>query len=187
MPHLIKITGAITDAKTSLTIPSTHTGGSLQILVQIVPGVWLSQYWPLNVYRDCWMFGVCIWRWLQVHSHLIVKNLHEPFQAGFCPLHGSEAALLKLVNDLLLSADWGALITLVRCDLVAVVYFNQQTQIPNWFQRCSPRLGSWATSLFNLYATHRWDYSGAWLTFPSICRRCTNRHYLPFSLCHILP
>lgn len=63
---------------------------------------------------------------LQVHSHLIVKNLHEPFQAGFCPLHGSEAALLKLVNDLLLSADSGALITLVCCDLVAAVYFNQQ-------------------------------------------------------------
>lgn len=44
-------------------------------------------------------------------------NLHETFQTGFCPLHGSEAALLKLVNDLLLSADLGALITLVRCDL----------------------------------------------------------------------
>uniref|UniRef100_A0A3B3I5K1 Reverse transcriptase domain-containing protein n=1 Tax=Oryzias latipes TaxID=8090 RepID=A0A3B3I5K1_ORYLA len=53
----------------------------------------------------------------QLHAHLSSNNLYELFQSAFRPLHSTETALLKITNDLLLSADCGLLSILLLLDL----------------------------------------------------------------------
>uniref|UniRef100_A0A8C8DBN6 Reverse transcriptase domain-containing protein n=1 Tax=Oryzias sinensis TaxID=183150 RepID=A0A8C8DBN6_9TELE len=53
----------------------------------------------------------------QLHTHLSSNNLYELFQSAFRPLHSTETALLKITNDLLLSADCGLLSILLLLDL----------------------------------------------------------------------
>lgn len=55
----------------------------------------------------------------QLHSHLSHNNLYEQFQSGFCPLHSTETALIKITNDLLIAADSGLLTILILLDLSA--------------------------------------------------------------------
>lgn len=52
----------------------------------------------------------------QLHSHLTHNSLYEPFPSGFCPLHSTETALLKITSDILISADSGLLSTLILLD-----------------------------------------------------------------------
>ena len=49
--------------------------------------------------------------------HLVSNGLLEPFQSGYQSNHSTETALLKLVNDLLCSADEGKVSVLALLDL----------------------------------------------------------------------
>jgi len=55
----------------------------------------------------------------QLHSHLSMNKLLEPVHSGFRPGHSTETALVRVMNDLLFSADSGALTILVLLDLSA--------------------------------------------------------------------
>uniref|UniRef100_A0A4W5LB64 Reverse transcriptase domain-containing protein n=1 Tax=Hucho hucho TaxID=62062 RepID=A0A4W5LB64_9TELE len=55
----------------------------------------------------------------QLRSHLDINGLFEPFQSGFRPAHSTETALLRVVNDILLSMDAGLINILMLLDLSA--------------------------------------------------------------------
>uniref|UniRef100_A0A8P4G516 Reverse transcriptase domain-containing protein n=1 Tax=Dicentrarchus labrax TaxID=13489 RepID=A0A8P4G516_DICLA len=55
----------------------------------------------------------------QLKTHLCSNELFEPFQSGFRSQHSTETALLKVTNDILLSADSGHLTILILLDLTA--------------------------------------------------------------------
>ncbi|XDV33545.1 hypothetical protein PO909_003925 [Leuciscus waleckii] len=55
----------------------------------------------------------------QLHTFLNHHDLYESFQSGFRSCHSTETALLRIVNDLLLSADSGSLNILILLDLSA--------------------------------------------------------------------
>ena len=56
---------------------------------------------------------------VQISHHLSANNLLNQFQSAYRPGHSTETALLKIVNDLLLSLDDGKISVLASLDLSA--------------------------------------------------------------------
>ena len=56
---------------------------------------------------------------VQISHHLSANNLLNQFQSAYRPGHSTETALLKIVNDLLLSLDDGKISILASLDLSA--------------------------------------------------------------------
>ena len=57
----------------------------------------------------------------QLKAHLCSNDLLEPFQSGFHSKQSTETALLKVTNEVLLSADSSHLTILVLLDLTAAL------------------------------------------------------------------
>jgi len=55
----------------------------------------------------------------QLSSHMVQNNLHAPVQSAYRPLHSTETALLRVLNDMLISVDEGKGVILVLLDLSA--------------------------------------------------------------------
>ena len=83
---------------------------------------------------------------VQISHHLSANNLLNQFQSAYRPGHSTETALLKIVNDLLLSLDDGKISLLASLDLSAafdtidhnILLHRLKTRFrPFWY---SPRL-----------------------------------------------
>ena len=68
----------------------------------------------------------------QRHYHFEINNLHEPFKSAYKPMHSTETALIRIMNDMLIDIDNRKVIFLALLDLSAA--FNTVDQ--NRIARC---------------------------------------------------
>ncbi len=54
-----------------------------------------------------------------LQSFLRANHIFETFQSGFKPLHSTESALLRVLNDTLLATDSGDHVILILLDLTS--------------------------------------------------------------------
>ena len=93
----------------------------------------------------------------QLKSHLNSNDLYEPFQSGFRSKHSTETALLKITNDILLSADSGHLSILLLLDLSAAFDTINHSILLNRLQYSIGITGT-ALSWFRSYLSDRQQY-----------------------------
>uniref|UniRef100_A0A8C6LDP1 Reverse transcriptase domain-containing protein n=1 Tax=Nothobranchius furzeri TaxID=105023 RepID=A0A8C6LDP1_NOTFU len=93
----------------------------------------------------------------QLHNHLITHNLYEKFQSGFRSAHSTETALVRVMNDLLLTADQGSPSLLLLLDLSAAFDTVDHTIFLNRLQTV---VGLSGTTLhwFQEYLTGRTEF-----------------------------
>lgn len=70
-------------------------------------------------------------------AYLEKHNIYDHFQYGFCKLYSTETALLKVTNDIMMSADSGEYTVLVLLDLTSAFDTANHTilinrQRPGW-------------------------------------------------------
>ncbi|KAK7916342.1 hypothetical protein WMY93_012103 [Mugilogobius chulae] len=106
----------------------------------------------------------------QLHSHLSSNNLFEHFQSGFRPLHSTATALLKITNDLLLSADSGLLSILLLLDLSSALDTISHSILLN--RLSSIGISSTALTWFHSYLSDRTQF---------IQLKCFTSHPVPVS------
>uniref|UniRef100_A0AAR2IKG0 Reverse transcriptase domain-containing protein n=1 Tax=Pygocentrus nattereri TaxID=42514 RepID=A0AAR2IKG0_PYGNA len=98
----------------------------------------------------------------QLQTFLSDNAVYEPFQSGFRTHHSTEAALLRVVHDLLRSADSGSLNIVLLLDLSAAFdTVNHDVLISRLFSIgiTDTALYSWTPTFLNLYFTPWADHS----------------------------
>ena len=83
----------------------------------------------------------------QIHGHLVCYNLYPVAQSAYRSNHGSETALLKVMNDILLNMNKQHVTILVLLDLSAAFHTVDHSILLN---RIPPKLGLNGTALICL-------------------------------------
>ena len=83
----------------------------------------------------------------QIHGHLVCYNLYPVAQSAYRSNHGTETALLKVMNDILLNMNYQHVTILVLLDLSATFDTVDHSILLN---RISPKLGLNGTALICL-------------------------------------
>ena len=90
----------------------------------------------------------------QLATHLVKCNLYVPVQSAYRPDHSTETALLKVVNDLLISIDNGDAAVLALLDQSAAFDTIDHSILLNRLNTCFGISGS-VLSWFTSYLSHR--------------------------------
>ena len=90
----------------------------------------------------------------QLQTFLINNDIYEKFQSGFKPHHSTETALLRVFNDLILTADSGDSAVLVLLDLTAAFHTVDHAILMSRLENFVGIKGT-ALSWFESYLTDR--------------------------------
>ncbi len=90
----------------------------------------------------------------QLYSFFEKNGICEEFQSGFRPYHSTEAALIRVTNDLLISSDRGCISLLVLLDLSAAFDTIDHNILLNRLEHFVGISGS-ALAWFKLYLSDR--------------------------------
>ncbi len=93
----------------------------------------------------------------QLQQYLSINNILEPFQSGFRSGHSTETALIRVTNDLLISADKGACSILLLLDITAAFDTISHAVL---LERLHTLLGISGIALewFKSYLTNRYQF-----------------------------
>ena len=90
----------------------------------------------------------------QLHHHFEINNLHEPFQSAYKPMHSTETALIRIMNDMLIDMDNRKVIFLALLDLSAAFDTVDHTILVNRIEK-SQGVGGNALEWIRSYLTGR--------------------------------
>uniref|UniRef100_A0A672H6K2 Reverse transcriptase domain-containing protein n=1 Tax=Salarias fasciatus TaxID=181472 RepID=A0A672H6K2_SALFA len=93
----------------------------------------------------------------QFLNHLHLHNLYERFQSGFRPFHSTETALVRVINDLLVTVDRGSPSLLLLLDLSAAFDTVDHTILLHRL-RTTVGLSGTALNWFKSYLTDRTEH-----------------------------